>query len=119
MRYKLCYILAMLLPCSFACRAQCPSDKRQLDIQISQGFITGSQLTVNSGNDGKAITANSGTTFVTLRYFLYNRLAIGLTAGISSEQGLYRDRYTPSIITSTYKQELTTAAVEVYYIYFF
>jgi outer membrane protein W len=128
MKYCSFYIvLILLIACSFASKGQCPSDKRQFDIIINQGFITGDQLAdqvkandnASAGSGGKSETYNSGATFITVRYFLYNRLAFGFAGGINNVRGQYTDSYHPSLIISTYKQSNTTIAAEFYYIYFF
>ena len=128
MKYPRFYtVLIILTASSLACKAQCPSNKGQLEVAVSQGFITSDQISdqvaanenASSGSGGKTQTYNSGATFVTIRYFLYNRIALGFTGGITNERGQYTDKYTPSMITSTYTQSITTIAPELYYIYFF
>ena len=70
--------------------AQCPSNKRQLDVAVTQGFVTESQAfkSINNNPDEQQ-TYSSGTTFITVRYFLYNRLAIGLAGGITKENNRF------------------------------
>jgi hypothetical protein len=119
--------LLLFVTASFTATAQCPSDKRQWDIAVSHGFLTGDQvadqITTNdnasASSGGKTQTYNSGATFLTIRYFVYNRLAFGITGGITDERGQTTATYTPSLILSTYKQRITTIAPELYYIYFF
>jgi len=106
---------------------QCPSNKGQLDVSVSYGVITGDQVAqqfstgdnANSSGNNKTLTYNSGATFFSARYFLFNRLAIGLCYGVTNERGQYADRTNPSFIASTYKQGITTIAMELYYIYSF
>lgn len=120
------FVFVALCP-SHACIAQCPSNKGQLDISVSQGIITSDQVAqqfttgdnTNSSGNNKKLTYNSGATFFSIRYFMYNRLALGISGGITNERGQYTDRTNPSFITSTYKQGITTYAIELYYIYTF
>jgi hypothetical protein len=121
MKTLCCYITLLLLTAPAPCRAQCPSDKGQIEIAVSHGLITGNEISdkLASTNTGKKQTFSSGADFITLRYFFYNRLAVGFTGGITSERGHYSDIYDPSFITSTYTRSITTFAPEFYYIYFF
>ncbi len=115
--------LVLLLSGTIPIWAQCPSNKGQLEVAVSYGLLSVDQLSqkvTGDNNPGsKNITYNSGAPFVTVRYFLYNRLAIGFAAGSSSERWQYNDVYTPSTIISQSKQSATTVACEVYYIYVF
>ena len=128
MKYLCSFIVLLaLITVPFAAGAQCPSNKGQFEIAISHGFITGDQLAdeikardnESAGSGGKSETYNSGATFVTLRYFFFNRLALGIASGMNSVKGQYTDSYNPSLITSTFTQSNTTVAAELYYIYFF
>ena len=107
------------LAAGFACGAQCPSDKRQLEVTASYGIISGSQLTNGLSENHQTLTYNSGAAFITARYFLYNRLAVGMAGGEAAENGQFSNPYNPSTITSTYKQTVTTIAAELYYVYLF
>jgi len=109
---------------SIACNAQCPSNKRQIDIVASYGFITGDEISekIAPGDNSQSntnIVYNSGASFLTVRYFLYNRLAIGFSWGVTKERWQYNDPYNPSFSAHSYKQNSTTGAFEVYYIYVF
>lgn len=109
---------------SFSGKGQCPSDKGQIEITASYGMITGDQiagsiLTNDNGQFTKSIAYNSGAPFITARYFLYNRLAIGFSGGVTNERLQYNDPYNPSFNPGSYKQTSTTVAFEVYYIYMF
>ncbi len=105
------------------CHGQCPSNRSQFEITASYGLIRGSQFTDNlssSGTSGgKTITSASGNAFLSGRYFLFNRLALGFSGGTATEKGHYTDRTDPSIISSTYSTTYTTVAMELYYIYYF
>lgn len=118
-----CFISIMPIAYSLISNGQCPSNKAQLEVAVSYGIITGSQVADRFNNtdnsDGKTRTYNSGNSFITVRYFLFNRLALGLSGGITNEKGQYTDRTNPSLISSTYKASYTTIAVELYYIYSF
>jgi len=107
----------------FVCNAQCPSNRGQLEVTVSYGMVTGSQVAVqfsNSDNSGnKTITGNSGAEFLSVRYFLFNRLALGFSGGVTNEKGQYPDRTNPVLISSTYQESFTTVALELYYIYYF
>ena len=104
-------------------RGQCPSNKGQIDVAVSYGLLSVDQVAqkvTDDNNPGsKNITYNSGAPFVTVRYFLYNRLAIGFSCGTNSERWQYIDVYIPSTIISQSKQSATTVAFELYYIYVF
>ena len=109
---------------SIACSAQCPSNKRQIEIAASYGVITGDEAFGNiASNDNsqfnKNMVYNSGASFITVRYFLYNRLAIGFSGGVTKERWQYSDPYDPSFSSGSYKQSVTTVAFELYYIYVF
>ena len=117
------FILLTFTTYSFISRGQCPSNKAQLEIAVSYGLVTGSQvsdqISNNEHSDGKTTTYNSGNTFLTVRYFLFNRLALGFSGGITNEKGQYTDRTNPALISSTYKTSFTTVAMELYYVYQF
>jgi len=127
----ICYFTSMKLLCSCLClfillfhpidgSGQCPSNKYQWDLSVSYGLISTSQFAANNNTDGdKMIASSSGASFFTVRYFLFNRLAICASGGVSGEKGRYNDPYNPSFITSGYQLNTTTIAVELYYIYFF
>ncbi len=105
--------------------AQCPSDKRQLDISVSYGVISTDQVFGVPNDNGasvsgqKTLTNSPGSPSVTVRYFFFNRLAFGLTCGFLSESGKYTDPYNPLYTPGTYTKHTTVAAFEVYYIYMF
>jgi hypothetical protein len=121
-------ILSIITLCSITsiCRGQCPSDKGQFEISTTAGFVTPDEVTANfaagdnlANGSIKSVTGTTGSTFVTIKYFPYNRLAFAISGGMNNENGLYSDPYNPTNITSTYKQTITTVAGEVYYIYSF
>lgn len=114
MRTIICCIALLL---THLCDGQCPSDRSQLEIAASYGVATSSQL--GSAESNKTETYYSGARFVTLRYFPFNRLAIGASIGATEERGQYTDRLNPSVISSTYNQHVTVVVLEFYYIYFF
>ncbi len=103
--------------------AQCPSNRSQLEITASYGLITGNQFAENfnsaENTDSKTRTYSSGNPFLSVRYFLFNRLALGASVGNTSEKGQYPDRTNPAFIVSTYRQSYTMVAMELYYIYYF
>ncbi len=101
--------------------AQCPSNKAQLEIAAGYGAVNSDNFTegLNNTNAMPGKSGNhSGTPFLIVRYFLFNRLGFGAFAGTANEQGWYGDH----IITSktvSYKKVQTTVALELYYIYTF
>lgn len=113
-------ILLILFTDAAVSLAQCPSDKYQWDFSLSYGLMTSSIYNDNNAPDGnKTITQVPHTTFFTVRYFLYNRLALGGAAGVASEKGTISATASPSSISGTYSVSNTTVALELYYIYFF
>ncbi len=109
-------ILSGLLTCA----AQCPSNKYQWDLSVSYGYTTNGISYTDAAQDGnKTISQYPQPAFFTVRYFLYNRLAIGAGAGITSEQGKYYDPTHLSSQAGTYAASSTTMAVELYYVYHF
>ena len=114
-----CFYLLALISAGITSNGQCPSNKRQLEITGSFGLVSGSQVSSGLHESEKTITYNSGASFVTARYFLYNRLALGVSGGMAGEHGQYADPRHPTVISRTYTMSITTVAVEVYYIYLF
>ena len=109
-----------------SCSGQCPSDKRQYDVSASYGIISPDQLTGNflpgdntGGSGTKTITGNASSKFISIKYFAFSRLAFGFSGGMSTEKGQYGDSYNPSVVLSSFNQNVTTVAIEVYYVYFF
>lgn len=120
---RACALLLYIMPCLTG-HGQCPSNKGQLELATSYGMITASQVgdktEANSNSlTGQSITYSSGMMFLTARYFFFNRLALGIAGGVSSERGQYADKHNTSVISRTYSESVTTIAPEVYYIYFF
>jgi hypothetical protein len=113
------FVVLVILAKGFVCSAQCPSDKRQVEITASYGIISGGQLSNGLSENNQTITYSSGAAFITARYFLYNRLALGVAGGEAAENGQFDNAYSPSTITSSYKQTVTTIAAELYYVYLF
>lgn len=93
---------------------QCPSNKAQLEITAGYGIVSGNQLTDQPRQKISTYTVP----FANVRYFVFNRLAIGLYAGLASEQGNSYDYFAPQV-QATYKKNYTTIAAELYYIYTF
>ena len=123
---KLTILLLFAVAGINAAYAQCPSNKRQLDISVSYGVISTDQVFGVPNDDGatvsgqKTLTSAPGSPFINVRYFFFNRLAFGVTCGFLSESGKYVDTYAPSITgTGTYASHSTVTAFEVYYIYLF
>ena len=110
-------ILFML--CSITVMAQCPNSIRQVDIAASYGSISGDQVSIGVRTDNRTITSVSGATFLSVRYFLYAYLSLGFTGGVMSEKGQYADSYNRSVIKSTFTQQATTIAPEIYYVYLY
>jgi hypothetical protein len=108
------FILASIIIQAQHSRAQCPSNKRQLETAAGYGLINSGSVTgqLNYTSSG------FGTPFATARYFMFNRLAFGVYAGFTSENGAVDDYFNPSRRT-TLKKKHTTIAVELYYIYAF
>jgi hypothetical protein len=121
------YTIALLLfIAAYPCAGQCPSNKAQLEIAASYGPVTSDQFTdqfststTTGPSRNKSRTYASGTSFITVRYFMFNRLAIGFTGGIQSERGEYTNVFTPTIVSGTYETTTTTFALEFYYVYYF
>lgn len=110
------FCLIFLMAASLCSVAQCPSNKRQLDIAVSYGIVPADQLAQTI--PGETITYNSGATFITARYFMYNRLAFGFSCGIENEKIQFADPRGLAPTTNSAKK-ITTIAAELYYIYFF
>ena len=105
---------------TLTCTAQCPSDKYQWDLSVSYGYMnTGISYTDASQNGNKTIARYPQPAFFTVRYFLYNRLAIGVATGVASEQGKYFDPNNLATQAGTYSASSTTVAIELYYVYHF
>jgi len=101
---------------SVCCQAQCPSNKHQFELAGSYGFKSSTELF--SSDPYRAQTASSGNMFVTARYFLFNRLALGLSGGMLTAKGSFSGKYDP-VARGTYEEQINTVAMEFYYIYFF
>jgi len=112
-------IIILFTAVSITGYGQCPSNKGQLEIAASYGSVTSDQVNIGTVENTKTLTYNSGIAFVTARYFLYSCLAVGFAGGSTNERGQYADAFNPKIITSTFKQGVTTIALEVYYVYTF
>lgn len=120
MERRIFLLLSLLLAGYINCQGQCPSDKFQWDLSASYGFISTSQFSALDNQERtRTVTSATAALFITARYFLFNRLAIGLTLGISGENGQYNDPFSPQLVTSTYQYSSKTVAVEVYYVYYF
>lgn len=117
-----CFLL-LLSATNSTTYAQCPSNMSQLEIAASYGLVTGDRFAAgfnnNEKSEGKTVTSTSGNMFLSVRYFLFNRLALGLCGGRSTENGQYTDRANPAFISRTYSSSTTTVALELYYIYSF
>ena len=112
-------LAALIITCLNVC-GQCPSNKGQLELAASYGLVTGDQFSDQiSNNPNKKLTYNSGNAFFTLRYHFFSCLAFGIAGGVTSAAGQYTDAYHPSVVTSTYRQQVTTIAFEAYYVYTF
>jgi outer membrane protein W len=105
-------------------KAQCPSNRGQLEVTASYGLISSNQVsdnftTADNSAGTKTRTYNSGSSFVSVKYFLFNRLAVGLSGGVASEKGQNSDRVNPAVVASTYTENFATIALEFCYVYHF
>lgn len=100
--------------------AQCPSNKGQLEIAAGYGLV-GSHNVTDAFSPEKSTNPDTrkenGTPFANVRYFVYNRLALGVFAGAATETGQLHDYFASAAVT--YKKSYTTIALEIYYIYTF
>jgi len=112
--------LCLVLSTAMICRGQCPSNKNQWDFSGSYGFISTSQFSgIDNQESTRTVTSAMAALFVSVRYFAFNRLAVGVAVGVSGEDGRYNDPFVPHVLTSTYSYNSRTVAVEVYYVYYF
>ncbi len=112
------HILPTLLLILAAARgyAQCPSNKHQFEVAGSYGLKSSTE--VFNSDSYKEQTASAGNMFITARYFLFNRLAFGLSGGMLTTKGTFSSKYDP-VARGTYQEQINTVAMEFYYIYFF
>jgi hypothetical protein len=106
-----CFTVMLFLLYAVATSAQCPSNKYQWDFSGSYGLVAG-------GKDEGIVTNTPAAVFITARYFIYNRLAVGACGGTSTIKSIQDDPYNASNI-NRYTVDNRTAAVELYYIYLF
>ena len=120
MQRILAHLIGLIaLSISLPARAQCPSNKGQVEIALSYGNKPLNNEFTTASAVPNVVTRNAGAPFATLRYFLYNRLAFGLACGTNSEKGHYADRLVPTRIMSTYTQTINFVTLEAYYVYKF
>lgn len=116
---KTSLLLVTLLMVTAFCRAQCPSNKGQWEFTAGYGVVPSNEVSGSSDNKSSVLTAHGGVLYASGRYFLYNRMALGLYYGMNTEKGENRDAFTNTTVTATYTRQFTTFAIELYYIYFF
>jgi hypothetical protein len=108
-----CFTVMLLLVYAVTASAQqCPSNKYQWDFSGSYGLMAAGKA------EGKEITNTPAAAFFSIKYFIYNRLAVGACGGISTEKSKQADPYNASI-ANIYSVDGRTVAVELYYIYLF
>lgn len=95
----------------------------QQEFSISYGLLSGRQiadaLTEDEDNGGIFETSNSGNIFLTYRYFLKNKLALGFTVGNQNIQGYMNSSggSNPGTFVSNYSMRNTTVACEFVFEY--
>lgn len=107
----------LLLLSRFTTMAQvCPSNRGQVEVAVSYGSVSPRQI---QADPYSTITATTGATGVSVRYFRYSVLAFGLSGCILTEKGQTEDVFNKPAIKSTYTQRIVTIALEIYYVYGF
>lgn len=109
----MCFVVA-----SLHSLAQCPSNKGQVDLLASYGFVAADMVAGNPHADAPHRTG-TGTASAGIRYFLYNRLSLGINLSSYSEDDFYTSRLPPVVTTSKLTVNTTVFAMEFCYVYTF
>ncbi len=112
------YIFLFVLLLTGHALGQCPSNKGQIELAANYGIIAGQHFFATTESN-KVREQYTGPAFGTIRYFFYNRAALGLSAGVYNEKGHYTDIFDRSKTASTYKEQMVTVGVELYYVFIF
>jgi hypothetical protein len=111
-------LAATLFLCTVHSFAQCPSNKYQWEFAGSYGLISAAMLRPSDSYTGVNAGPAPNAACLTVRYFVYNRLAIGATGGFASAMGTYT-HFGAGGPGGNYKVSANIAAAELYYIYTF